>query len=219
MMLYLSKLLKARKPALKAVAALLEPGEAAQRLDADHRLLWSLFADDPAAKRDFLWRVEGCRYLVLSKRAPMPSPFFDSPQVRHFAPDLRAGDHLFFSLRVNATRTRKGVGRVDIVMDALHGIAPRQRAVQRMDVAQMAATDWMTRQGTRTGFACRDLLVEDYSVLTLPRTSRAGQPRFGILDLTGTLEVTEPATFLTHLGEGFGRAKAFGCGLMLIRRG
>lgn len=47
---------------------------------------------------------------------------------------------------------------------------------------------------------------------------RRGQPQFGILDLRGSLTVTEPATFLAALARGFGRAKAFGCGLMLIRR-
>ena len=42
--------------------------------------------------------------------------------------------------------------------------------------------------------------------------------QFGILDLTGLLEVTDPPLFLSHLAAGFGRAMAFGCGLMLIRR-
>ena len=32
------------------------------------------------------------------------------------------------------------------------------------------------------------------------------------------IEVTDPPAFLARLAAGFGRAKAFGCGLMLIRR-
>ena len=139
MTLYLSKLRKARDPSIKAVAALLEPEGAAQRLDADHRLIWSLFSGNPEAKRDFLWRGQGRDYLVLSKRSPTTSPFFDPPQVQPFAPDLRSGDQLVFRLRVNATRKRKSVGRVDIVMDALHGLAPKHRAAQRMNLAQEAA--------------------------------------------------------------------------------
>jgi CRISPR system Cascade subunit CasE len=39
-----------------------------------------------------------------------------------------------------------------------------------------------------------------------------------MLEMTGRLEVNEPEAFLSHLSQGFGRAKAFGCGLMLIRR-
>lgn len=65
-----------------------------------------------------------------------------------------------------------------------------------------------------------DAAAEDYSAESLPghRGQRKGQPQFGILDLAGHLEVIEPTTFMTALGTGFGRAKAFGCGLMLIRR-
>ena len=42
--------------------------------------------------------------------------------------------------------------------------------------------------------------------------------RFSVLDFTGVLEVRDPAAFLAAIARGFGRAKAFGCGLMLIRR-
>ena len=41
---------------------------------------------------------------------------------------------------------------------------------------------------------------------------------FGVMDFSGMLEVKDPARFLTQLAQGFGRARAFGCGLMLIRR-
>ncbi len=40
----------------------------------------------------------------------------------------------------------------------------------------------------------------------------------GVLDLEGEIEVTDPAAFATALAQGFGRAKAWGCGMMLIRR-
>jgi len=42
--------------------------------------------------------------------------------------------------------------------------------------------------------------------------------RIGVLDYEGILEITDPAAFTTAIARGFGRAKAFGCGLMLIRR-
>lgn len=40
-----------------------------------------------------------------------------------------------------------------------------------------------------------------------------------MIDLEGVIEVTEPEAFLDRLAQGFARAKAFGCGLMLIARG
>lgn len=229
MTLYLSRLTVARDPAVSALSALLDPVADGARMDAHHRLLWSAFAGDPEAARDFLWRAEGKgRFLVLSARAPAPGPLFDPPEVRPFAPDLAAGDRLAFVLRANATRARKGVGRVDVVMDALHGVAKGERAAQRMALAQTAAEAWMAAQGERAGFALSPdpdrpghpmLAVEDYSTVALPKAGPPHRrPQFGVLEMTGKLTVTDPAAFLAKLAAGFGRAKAFGCGLMLIRR-
>ena len=38
------------------------------------------------------------------------------------------------------------------------------------------------------------------------------------LDFEGQLEVTDPVVFLEKVKAGFGPQKAFGCGLMLLRR-
>lgn len=222
MSLYLSRLKLARDPALSALNALLDPTDGGARHDAHHRLIWSAFAGDPTAKRDFLWRAEGQgRFLVLSERPPSPGPLFDPPEVKPFAPDLAPGDRLAFVLRANATRTRKGVGRVDVVMDALHAVAQGDRAAQRMALAQQAAQDWMAGQGARHGFTLNAVAVDDYSVVALPGHvgKRRGQPQYGILEMTGLLTVTDPAALIAQIAAGFGRAKAFGCGLMLIRRG
>ena len=40
----------------------------------------------------------------------------------------------------------------------------------------------------------------------------------GVVDLEGILQVGDPELFLGALRKGFGRAKAYGFGLMLIRR-
>ena len=44
---YLSRLRIARQPQVAALAQLLNPDEASQRMDAHHRLLWSAFCGDP----------------------------------------------------------------------------------------------------------------------------------------------------------------------------
>lgn len=82
------------------------------------------------------------------------------------------------------------------------------------------ALDWLARRGALHGFdvdpgATR---VVAYRRVSLPRGH--GRPVvFGQVDYEGALIVREPAAFLAALREGFGRAKAFGCGLMLIARG
>ena len=231
MTLFISRLRLSRSPSIAAMQAVLEPDDPATRKDTNHRLLWSVFAGDPDRKRDFLWRDEGRgQFTALSRRKPVHSPFFEPPDVKDFTPILAPGDVLSFALRTNATRTVKSNdtapnGRPkrkhrDVVMDALHPIAAESRAEHRMSLANKAGTAWLERQGEVHGFAVQRCAAEDYSVVTLPgyKGRRKGQPQFGILDLSGKLEVRDPDAFLSKISSGFGRARAFGCGLMLIRR-
>lgn len=226
--MYLSRLTLSRKPSVAALGELLAPTDEGRRLDAHHRLIWTAFAGDRAARRDFLWRDEGDgRFLVLSVREPQRTELFEGPEVKLFAPDLAAGDRLAFLLRANATRTVK-TERVtpsgkrerahrDVVMEALHDVPDKDRADVRLELAQKAGRTWLAGQGTRAGFRVAAASVTAYDVLEPPARGRR-RPRFGVLDLEGVIEITDPSAFLTRLSAGFGRAKAFGCGLMLIRR-
>ncbi len=242
MTLYLSRLTLRRDPDVAALRQLIDPDARARAADAHHRLIWSLFADTPDRRRDFLWRAEARgRFYVLSARPPAANGLFEAPEVKPFAPSLSCGDRLAFALRANATesvpadpadlapsgqpRRRKR----DVVMARLHDLpgraglpeaAPSARAPARMRLAQEAAVAWIESQGCRHGFRPSAVEVADYAVLALPgyRGPRRRQPQFGVLDLNGALDVTDPAAFLAQLSAGFGRAKAFGCGLMLIRR-
>lgn len=231
MTLWLSRVRIARGAGLDALMPLIDPKalppgaqdpvQLGRRTDAHHRLIWTLFADTPDRRRDFLWRDEGAGgFTVLSARPPVPSRVFEPPEVKPFAPVLSPGDRLAFALRVNATRDIARGPRVDVVMHALRDVAREDRAGARMDTAHKAATDWMAGQGARAGFSLLDMVVGDYSVAALPGYigRRKGQPQYGILDLSGTLKVNDPASFVQRVGQGFGRARGFGCGLMLLRR-
>lgn len=225
MTMFLSRLCLDRSAGNAALAPLLDPDDPSAALSAHHRLLWTLFADGPDRKRDFLWRAEGeGRFLVLSQRPPRAHDLFAPPEVKAFDPALAAGDRLAFALRANATRDRAKAGRegtgdrrVDVVMDLLRAVPSGDRAVARAEFAREAAGRWLGGQAARFGFGVLDLAVEDYRAVPLPRPG-APRARLGILDLAGRLEITDPAAFLARLRDGFGRARAFGCGLMLIRR-
>ena len=217
--LYLSRISLRDDPSVAALAAALMP-EHADSLNTDHRAVWSLFAQDNAT-RDFLWRKETGRgrYMVLSRRAPDPgSPIF-RVDTRPFEVDLAPGDRLAFHLRVNATVSRKtGPGRGqrhDVAMDLLRKHPSGARAEHREALAEQAARDWLSAHAD--GFELNALMLERYETLQVPRKN-AKSARFGVFDLAGHLRVSDPAVFLDRLGKGFGRARAFGCGLMLIRR-
>lgn len=125
--------------------------------------------------------------------------------------------------------------RYDVVMDALKRLEPKDRLKNRQAVTQTALENWFKKRGEQSGFEPvpftvtiekeegvliqeqRLVAVQEYDVLDLPRNGR-DKMSFGVADLTGKIQVTEPDLLISRLMQGMGRAKAFGCGLMLIRR-
>lgn len=220
-----------------SLARLLVPDGEGPRLAAAHRLVWALFADAPDRQRDFLWREEAPgRFMALSARPPAPVPDLFDVEAKPFEPALSPGDQLGFTLRANPVVSR-GPGkerapgvrgkRHDVVMDALYALPKEQRASARLGAVESAGRAWLAWQGTAHGFAPADgVAVDGYETMRVPRDpDRARRARkgaepvcFGQMDFTGALTVTDPAAFLAALSAGFGRARAFGCGLMLIRR-
>ena len=223
MTLYLSRLSLNSAASAKALMPLLNPTDPVKAADAHHRLIWSVFSDGRARKRDFLWRHDGKgRFMTLSERPPIENGLFLRPEFKAFEPQLRPGDRLHYVLRANATRSRRvdqgKSRRVDVVMDLLHEVpAGKGRAEARQRLAADAADAWMKGQGLKKGYRPLSTVTEGYFTLEMGRKRREGAT-FGILDLRGEIEITDPAEFLTALAQGFGRAKAWGCGLMLIRR-
>jgi CRISPR system Cascade subunit CasE len=223
---YLSRARLRRTASVASLRDLLLPSDTDARTSAAHKLVWALFGDTAVRTRDFLWReASPGEFYLLSARPPQdPHGLFELDEPKVFAPELAAGDQLAFALRANATVSRGtgGAGRghvEDVVMHALYGIPKDARAAARARVVADAGRVWLQRQGARAGFTCDGedaCRVDAHRVMRLAR--RGAAARFGVLDLSGVLTVTDPMTFVPALLAGFGRAKAFGCGLMLIRR-
>jgi CRISPR system Cascade subunit CasE len=232
--LYFTRARVRRQVPAAALRELLLPSDDGRRAGTGHRLVWTLFADREDRERDFLWReaATGVFYL-LSRREPVDRhALFELDSPKQFAPVLAAGDRLSFSLRANATIAKGGGPGIrgkpcDVVMDAIKHVVPGARAPERAKAVQLAGRRWLQAQGVRSGFALETgasdddalrakVLVTSYRTL---RVDHAGPTaRIGVLDFEGTLTVTRPELFLDALSRGFGRAKAFGCGLMMIRR-
>ena len=226
-----ARLKSGRGEALSAIAPVLVPADADQRVGHAHRIVWLLFQDILDATRDFLWRDEGdSKYLILSRRPPSNSLGLFELETKPFAPELSNGDRLCFSLRANPTTTTKRAGskptangrlrgkRVDVVMDALFNRPGADRPAVRDQLAAEATATWLGAQGQRAGFEpMAPVEVESYTHIDIERR-RGRSAGISILDLKGIIKITDPAAFLDKLSRGFGSAKAFGNGLMLIRR-
>ncbi|MCV0369518.1 type I-E CRISPR-associated protein Cas6/Cse3/CasE [Filomicrobium sp.] len=226
-----ARLRASRGEALSAIAPLLLPRDPGSRAGHAHRILWLLFQNDPDSKRDFLWRDEGNgRYLILSHRRPSDPKGLFELESKPFKPSLEEGDRLRFALRANPVVSTKEAltleergerrrgKRVDVVMHALHKIPKGERAGQRERLAQQTVSQWLVAQGTRAGFRLpQEPSVEGYTQTSIERkVGRAAG--ISVVDVAGVIEIFDPDTFLARLAHGFGSAKAFGYGLMLIRR-
>lgn len=135
------------------------------------------------------------------------------------SPKLRAaGKH--------AGAIKHKVLRHDVVMDAKKRLlAERQLAHWRdwhdadkqtvFDLAHQACSQWLIDKGRERGFAVdeRSLGVEAYT----QHRGKDEKLRFSSVDLSGELTVLDAGKFVTALTQGIGHAKAFGCGLLLVR--
>ncbi len=86
---------------------------------------------------------------------------------------------------------------------------------------------WMRKQGERCGFV---LLIDheglsklqnsayNWHGLSQKATQKDQKSGFSSVDFTGELQVTDVDKFQQTLFNGIGHAKAFGCGLLLVRR-
>lgn len=239
---YLSRARLRRDPDVAALAPVLMPADDDARIHIGHRLVWTLFADGPDRRRDFLWRevtpggTQRGRgtFFILSERPPDNRiGLFDLDPPKAFAPTLAAGDRLGFSLRANpvVTRTSESDGRRrqrrhDVAMDLLRTL-DGARAERRLEAMTKAGRAWLVHQGERNGFRLPlpdAVRVDGYDQVRLTRAASGAPSRakpaiqLSVFDFDGVLEVLDPQAFLSALYRGFGKAKAFGCGLMLIRR-
>lgn len=199
-----------------------------------HQLLWRLFPEHDGT-RPFLFRQEMDEtehepvprglplFYVLSHEAPETVDGLLSVESKPFAPELKPGDRLAFRLRANPTVAKAVHGkrghRADVLMAAKKPFSREQRkspeCQQAMDGAARA---WLTQRAANAGFTLPvepELGAYRQHVLNKGRSQRV---QFSSVDYEGLLDVQDPAALLETLANGLGRAKAFGCGLFLLRR-
>ncbi|MDP2347148.1 MAG: type I-E CRISPR-associated protein Cas6/Cse3/CasE [Gammaproteobacteria bacterium] len=87
---------------------------------------------------------------------------------------------------------------------------------QLNEVMNTAALGWLEKRGSSCGFQLMSAQATGYRWHALPEKSRAAG--FSSMDYEGVLTIEEPQQFVKMMGQGLGPSKAFGCGLMLIRK-
>ena len=225
-LIYLSRARLRRNLSVSALLPLLHDKKQGSQ-HTGHHLMWSLFADRPDRRRDFLWRemAKSGTFLILSARPPAPDhDLFEIDEPKPFAPALAPGNRLRFSLRANPVirrrrSDRERSGKHDVVMDALARIPRDERGEQRLSIMREQGFAWLERQGISSGFGIepKEIAIDGYQQHRIRKGG--GTPMsFSTLDFEGVLTAHDPAALLEGIARGFGASKAYGCGLMLIRR-
>ncbi|EBE6989403.1 type I-E CRISPR-associated protein Cas6/Cse3/CasE, partial [Salmonella enterica] len=157
------------------------------------------------------------RFFVLSQARPAESAIFDV-QCRPFAPELNVGQLLRFTLRANPTICKAGK-RHDLLMEAKRQVKTQPDSRDIWTYQQQRALEWVSRQGEQNGFSLREASVDAYRQQRIRREKSRQMIQFSSVDYTGVLVVNNPVLFLQRLAQGYGKSRAFGCGMMMIKPG
>ncbi len=207
---------------------------------APHKTVWQLLSHSPEQKRNFLFRydIEEKRglphFYTLSETKPSEDNALWKVDVakhtyREFLENLpiRQDSVFRFSLRVNPTfdksdRTKKQKTRYDLIMHLRHQMTKNehgQREEPHAVTEHRACKEWLERR-QNLGFEVvtpdETLMVEQYDQLRFKHKNNT--TIMSRVDISGMLKVTDVAKFQDNLTKGIGHGKAFGCGLLLIRR-
>lgn len=204
-----------------------------------HRTLckaWTQNLDDTAAKIALenarpLFRLDetpqGAMMLLVQSQLEPDWSFLDgggylqrSAQTKTFAPQIAVGQTLTFRLRANPTKC---------------AVAPGQKTGRGKRVGifkESERRDWLLRQAARCGFEIPVVGELEYEApvhdfrLTDEKATRAApegparctQAVLSAALFEGRLIVRDADEFLKHLENGIGPAKAFGFGLLSLKR-
>ncbi|MBE0521677.1 MAG: type I-E CRISPR-associated protein Cas6/Cse3/CasE [Candidatus Methanoperedenaceae archaeon] len=197
-----------------------------------HRVLWSLFADDPQRKRDFLYRYEKSENLptfyCVAERIPEDMNGVWNIESKHYEPILHVDQRLSFSLCANPIRTKrdddKKQHRHDVVMNAKNQLKqegiPRGKWQSEAEIVQKHGFEWLARKGEQYGFRVseQEVRADGYHQERFYKARGKHIVNISTIDFTGLLTVTDPERFKDALYGGIGPAKGFGCGLLMVRR-
>lgn len=177
-------------------------------------------------------------FVVISDRPALADSRFQA-QVKPYRPLLAAGDALHFQLRAEVLASKAGKDaegkrlrgkKHDPMLSALGAAEKLVRGALRSQwlhggadsagniTPALLLSDWLAPKLARLGFAL-DLASSRAESHETVRLKRDGQViYFSEADFLGQLRVTDPTlATLAALG-GIGHSKAFGCGLLLLRR-
>lgn len=194
-----------------------------------HQWIWKFFreeGDPPERKdRDFIFRAHAAgdvpRYYVVSARVPVAFSDDWEVQSRAYDPLPPAGQRLSFVLCANPVVSKKdGQGksrRHDVVMQAKKD-KPSGQPASAPELVRQTCLTWLQARAARAGFELVGATVDAYLQQRARKRDVEDDISFSSVEFSGELLVSDPQLFRHTLLHGLGHAKAFGCGLLLVKK-
>lgn len=180
-----------------------------------HQALWTLFPENADANRDFLFCVRrSSRNRIELLMQSVREPKISSKEVqiiacRKYSPPLRIGQRLRFLLIANPVKT---INDEDGRQNAKGG--PKKCRVPIIREEEQRA--WLVRKFN--GAALFEKLIIDPALpLRFRKTKEDRIGKIQPVGFQGILKVIGPNVMSDMVQKGISPAKAFGCGLMLMR--
>lgn len=186
-------------------------------------------------------------FYAVSQRPPEQPHAAWKVETREYRPEIAAGQTLAFELRANPVVTRESERQgkstrrhEDVVMHAKKSLLKERglnhwrdwKEVDRpalYELVHRECSQWLAQQAARHGFVVATgadtLKVDGYRRHTFhnakaqhDETRKSREIVLSTVDFFGRLQVQDANKFQQALLNGLGHGKAFGCGLLLVRR-
>ena len=183
----------------------------------EHKLIWRFFVDQPLGTRPFLYRRENqTTFIIVSNILPVNFSDVWVLESKPYNPVLRIGQQLKFTIRVNPIISHCDSSKKhDVKMDAIFQkrLANIARKTHQEEL-QTSVSKWLIQRQSINGFEVVEELisVDEY----LQHRIKEKEIPISTCNISGKLVVIDPDKCKHLLFNGIGKAKGFGCGLMLV---
>lgn len=106
--------------------------------------------------------------------------------------------------------------RHDVVMQAKK-VAPPADRPPMAELVEQTCLAWLQSRAAKAGFELVGATVDAYRQQHARRRNGGDAIQFSSVEFSGELVVSDADAFQRTLLHGIGHAKAFGCGLMLVK--
>jgi CRISPR system Cascade subunit CasE len=199
----------------------------------DENSKWPQFyvlSENEPQNKDDLWEIATREFRPqLSEGQQLSFSLIANPVKIRKTDEFRKTEQSKIRLKTNTKHNK--IQRDDIVWLAKQKVKNEGRNYKNEilleKLIQEEGEEWLTEKGCNKGFKLQNVVVDSYRQMQFYKRGTSKSIKISTLRFTGTLLVNDPAIFIQENFEkhndkneyiaGIGPAKAFGCGLLLIK--